>query len=75
METGDVGGRSKIEGRDGRQLASAFKGCAPSELRRLDFGEVLKAGGDSEDESEVRVKQSIDNRSCTEMYGVTRCDT
>ena len=39
-ETGDVGGRSKIEGRDGRRLASAFKGCAPSELRRLDFGEV-----------------------------------
>ena len=41
-KTGDVGGRSKIEGRDGRRLASAFKGCAPSELRRLDFGEVLE---------------------------------
>ena len=34
-----------------------------------------KVGEDSEDESEVRVKQSKDNRSCTEMYGVTGCDT
>ena len=39
-ETGDVRGRSKIEGRGGRRLASAFKGCAPSELCCLDFKEV-----------------------------------
>ena len=75
MVGGEDGSGTEMGSETEGDSASAFKGCAPSELCRLDFGEMSEGRRRLRRRERGQSKQSIDNRSCTEMYGVTRCDT